>query len=125
MANYGAPTAPTPEAVKVGFQVSYRELPGEARKSGNKKRFELPMTYFKDGEKYNPLVLLKRCSKPKLLVFGKTDEFTSLDEARRVCADIPEPKVIKELDCGHEYWHYPGMLAEVNKLVGEFIDKYP
>jgi hypothetical protein len=35
-----------------------------------------------------------------------------------------EPKMIHELDSPHGYWRYPEMIEEVNKMLGEFLEKY-
>jgi len=37
MATYGIPTPPSPEAIKLGYQVSYRDLPQEAVKPLNRR----------------------------------------------------------------------------------------
>lgn len=124
MANYGAPTAPSQDAVMKGFDVSFKDLPVGLGGDIGKRRFELPLTYFEDGKKYDQLLVLKRCIKPKLLVFAKKDRFTPLDEARRISLEVPEPKLVRELDCGHDYHRDTKMIDRVNRIIEEFISKY-
>lgn len=77
-----------------------------------------------DGEKYNAGETLKTCKKPKLLVYGIDDEFTPLDVAEKLFAQVPEPKVIKKADCDHDYRYRPDVIKEVEQSIGEFLDRY-
>lgn len=124
MATYGAPSSATPEAQKVGIEISYRDLPPGTHKTSKQKEFSLPMNYFIDGAKYHPAEDLAKCTKPKLLFYGTNDEFTTVERIKEVFETIPEPKILHELDTDHDYRYYPEVIEEVNKVVGEFIDKY-
>ncbi len=124
MANYGMPTAPSEKAKQKGFQISYRDLPPGASKSSEQKKFSLPISYWKDGEHYNPLQALKECTKPKLLIYGTRDEFTSTKEVRQIYENIPEPKMILKIDSGHGYRYHSRVIAEVNKAIGKFLKSF-
>ncbi len=128
MANYGTPTAPSedpvPNRISGGFQISHRDLPPGTHKTREQKEFALPLAYFEDGKRYNPAQTLKECTKPKLLIYGTRDEFTSPDAVRELYKAIPEPKMIKEVDSNHNYRYYPEVIKEVNETIGQFLDKY-
>ena len=124
MANYGHPTPPSETEIKQGFHIAYRDYPNKRHRGKNRKRFELPMSYFIDGRKYNPLQYLRKCDKPKLMVFGKRDEFTPIKKAKSICRSVLYPKIVKEFNCGHEYWHSPQLLKKVNDIIGKFVDEY-
>lgn len=124
MANYGTPTAPSENTLQKGFQISYRDLPPGTSKTKEQKEFALPIAYWKDGERYNPVRALKKCTKPKLLIYGTDDEFTPPDTVRELYEAIPEPKMIKEINSTHNYRYHPGAIEEVNKTIGQFLDSY-
>jgi putative redox protein len=122
MANYGAPTAPLAEAIRTGVNTEYRDMPPGTEKTAVQKEFKLPINYFKDAEKYNIKKILKTCTKPKLLFYGKDDEDMNPETVKEIFASIPEPKILHELNCDHDYRYYPEMVEEVNKVTGEFLD---
>ena len=124
MASYGHPTPPSKAEIKLGFHVEYRDYPVKRHGSKKRKRFELPMAYFIDGRKYNPLQHLKKCDKPKLMIFGEGDEDTPINKAKNIYKSVPYPKTLKVLNCGHEYWHSPQLLKKMNDIIGKFIDEY-
>jgi pimeloyl-ACP methyl ester carboxylesterase len=101
MANYGPPSSPKPAAKKLGYHVSYRDLPG---KPTQRKRFELPIRYFIEGRKYDSAKTIRKCARPKLVIFGTKDEFTPPKDVLR---QIPQPKMVVELDTVHDYRNYP------------------
>lgn len=123
MATYGAPSAPSPEAIELGFQMEYRDLPPGDVKTAKQREFELPLNYFKDGEQYNPVETLRKLQKPKLLFYGTQDEFISPAKVKEVYETIPEPKMIHELDSEHDYRYRPEIIEEVNRVVGDFLSK--
>ncbi len=82
------------------------------------------MAYFRDGRQYVPLQYLKECDKPKLMIFGKHDEFTPINKVKDICKSVPYPKTVKVLNCGHEYWHSLRLLKKVNDIIGKFVDEY-
>ncbi len=124
MATYGAPTSPSPEAIKAGVSMSYRDLPPGTSKTSERKEFALPINYFKDGQKYNVVDVLKKCTKPKLLFYGTRDEFTTPERVKEVFGSIPEPKMIHELNSDHDYRYHPEIIEEVNEVIGHFLDDY-
>ncbi len=124
MASYGYPTPPSRAEMKIGFHIEYRDYPSKRHGGQGRKMFKLPMAYFRDGRKYVPLRYLKECYKPKLMIFGKRDEFKPISKAKNICKSVPYPKTVKELNCGHEYWHSPQLLKKVNDIIGKFVDEY-
>lgn len=122
MANYGTPTAPSSQALQQGFEISRRDLPPGTSKTREQKEFVLPIAYWEDGKHYNVIQALKNCTKPKLLIYGLRDEFTSPDETKKLYETIPEPKMIKGIDSEHDYRYHPKAIEEVNRAIGEFLD---
>ena len=120
----GAPSPPNPKFIKAGVFVDYRDLPPGTRKTIQQKKFELPLSYFRDGARYNDADFLKTCTKPKLMFYSSDDEFNTPKEVKRVFNTIPEPKVLHELNCNHDYRYYPKIVDEVNKEIGLFLNKY-
>jgi pimeloyl-ACP methyl ester carboxylesterase len=124
MANYGAPTAPGRDAVEKGFQISHRDLPPGIVATSEQKEFALPIEYWKDGDRYDPVPALRACTKPKLLIYGTHDEFTSPSTVRELYATIPEPKMIKEVNSDHDYRYHPEVIKEVEAEIGRFLEKF-
>lgn len=122
--SFGPPTPPDPKKIKDGYLVEKRDLlPGDKR-TVEKKEFYLSLEYFEDGQKYDCLPLLKKCTKPKLIMHGKRDEFNSLNEVMKIFNEIPDPKVFCELDTDHDYRLHAEVIDEVNKKIGEFVENY-
>jgi len=124
MATYGEPTPPDPEAIRTGIKMSYRDMPPGTSKTTEQKEFALPISYFKDGEQYNVIDVLRTCTKPKLLFYGADDEFTKPERVKEVFNAIPEPKMLHELNSDHDYRYHPEIIEEVNEVVGQFLDSY-
>ncbi|MBI3290163.1 alpha/beta fold hydrolase [Candidatus Microgenomates bacterium] len=124
MAAYGDPTPPDPAEVKQGFKVSHRDLPPGDTRTKEQKRFELPVNYFKDGEQYDIMAALKNCTKPKLLFSATEDEFYTLEEMQEIYDLAAEPKMMHELKTEHDYRLNSDAIKEVNRVTGEFLDKY-
>lgn len=124
MPNLGAPTAPEKENIKKGFFRSYRDMPPGTSKTVEQKEFNLPITYWTDGQKYNPTDALKKCTKPKLLVYGTDDEFTPVEVVKKSFEFVPEPKMIKEVASDHDYRYHPEVIREIEEEIGRFIDRY-
>ncbi len=124
MSLYGAPSAPIKEDVVDGNLIELRDLPPGNSQTQEKKKYELPLSYFEDGEQYDALPGLKDCKKPKLFFYGKQDKENNpedIKEAYRVAAD---PKMIHGLDSEHDYRLHPKVIEEVNEVIGQFLDKY-
>jgi len=124
MATYGEPTPPDQEAIKTGVKISYRDLPPGTSKTKEQKEFALPISYFKDGEKYNVVDELKKSSKPKLILYGTRDEFTTPERVKEVFETILEPKTLHLLNTDHDYRYHPEIIEEINKIVGDFLQKF-
>jgi pimeloyl-ACP methyl ester carboxylesterase len=122
MSSYEAPTPP--EYVKGGFQMEHRDLPPGNERTKEQKEFALPLNYFKDGEKYNPLVILRNNKKPKLLFSGTDDKYYTPKEIQEIFESIPEPKMLRELNSDHSYRRHPEIIEEANKVIGQFLDTY-
>jgi alpha/beta superfamily hydrolase len=58
---------------------------------------------------------LKVCPKPKLLISGGRDNFTSADQFLEFCQNLPEPKEYESIEgADHFWWGYEsGMAAKV------------
>ena len=125
MSYYGAPSAPSRESIVAGKQIERRDLPPGTTKTKEQKIFELPLSYFKDGEQYNALPGLKSCTKPKLFFYGTKDEMNDPEDIKEAYRESAEPKMIHALNSEHDYRYHPEILEEVNQVVGQFLDKYP
>ena len=123
-AAYGSPSPPNPEKVKDGVLIEYRDLPPGNVRTVEKKQFNLPLVYFDDGAKHDPVKTLVTFKGPKLLIIAKEDEFTSLGRAREVFEKLSEPKVFLEINGAHDYRLYPKEIESVDIALGEFIDQY-
>ena len=121
MPNYGPPTPPPADALKTGIKISYRDVPPGTTKTKKQKKLELPVAYFIDGNKYDTVAVLRTCKKPKLLFYGTHDKFTTVEEAEKVFATVPEPKTVHKLETDHDYRYHPEIIREVNEVVGTFI----
>lgn len=124
MATYGEPTPPDEESIRTGVKISHRDLPPGTKKTEEQKDFALPINYFKDGEKYNVVGVLEKCTKPKLILYGTRDEFTAPERVKEVFEALPEPKMIHELNTDHDYRYHPEIIEEVNKAFGDFLRKF-
>ncbi len=124
MASYGPPSPPSKEAIQTGFNIEYRDLPPGAIKSKEQKRFELPIGYFKDGAQYNPMAALQKFNMAKLLIYGDEDEFTEPQRVEEIYLSLSEPKMIQKIHSVHDYRLQSEAVAEVNAIVGQFLDKH-
>jgi len=122
ISSYEVPTPP--KSAKNGIQVEYRDLPPGAERTKEQKEFALPLNYFKDGEKFNPLTILRKNKKPKLLFSGTDDKYYTPKEIQEIYNSIPEPKMLHELNSDHSYRRHSEIVEEVNKVVGNFLTKY-
>lgn len=124
MASYGKPSAPSsPQSIQMGFDMHYRDLPPGTSKTKEQKEFALPISYFKDGEQYNPTAALQNYNKPKLLIYGDQDEWTPVARVKEVYDSIPNPKALHEVKSGHDYRRHAEAVTEVNNIISDFVDK--
>ena len=94
--------------------ISYRDIPGNP---DEKKKFELPFSYFEDSARYNILEGLKSCIKPKLFILGKRDITVKPEEVEIAYQTAAQPKELIEIDSDHDYRWYPFLIKEVNRIV--------
>jgi len=122
-ANYGPPTPPDPNKIIDGYLTEYRDLPPGNVKTKEQKKFLVPLDYFTDGQKYDPISVMKLCNKPKLIFYGTNDIFTSPQEVEEIYKTLLEPKMIHELNVVHDYRYDSKIVDEVNKVIGDFLNK--
>ena len=122
MSSYEAPTPP--KTPKDGIQMEYRDLPPGNERTKEQKEFALSLNYFTNGAKYNPMAIIKKCKKPKLMFSGTNDRFYSPKEIEEIYESVPEPKMLHELNTDHSYRRHPEIVAEVNNVISEFLSKY-
>lgn len=122
---YGAPSDPEDERIIDGRVMSYRDLIPGSTKSKEQKEFRLPLNYFEDGKRYDALPGLKNYKKPKLFFYGIEDDMNDPEDVKKAYEESAEPKMIHGLKSDHDYRYHPEIVEEVNKVVEEFLDKYP
>lgn len=103
-------------------EITFRDTPPNDAK--NQKRFDLPLNYFEDALQYNPLEALKTCTKPKLFIRGIKDTIINPIEITNEHEQSAEPKEYREVDSEHDYRRHEDIIEEINRIVGEFLDKY-
>ncbi|MFA6511817.1 MAG: alpha/beta hydrolase [Patescibacteria group bacterium] len=103
-------------------EVSYRDTP--PNDTEHQKRFDLPMSYFKDAAQYNVRDALATCTKPKLFLFGTKDTIVKPEKVHAAYATSAAPKELRELDAEHNYRRSPEAIAQANEYIGEFLDTY-
>lgn len=121
MATYGPPTPASSEAKKLGYQLERRDLPGRESRTIQPRIYKLPIGYFTDSQNYHPKEVLKKSTKPKLLIYGRYDEFTSPEAVKKIFESLPEPKISVELNTDHDYRFYPDMIDKVNSAIADFL----
>lgn len=125
MASFGEPCrALGQEVVQKGYKLSCRDLPPGTSKTKEQKEFRLPIAYWEDGKQYNAREILMSCEKPKLLIYGTQDKFTSVEVVEKLFAQVPDPKVIMQVHCDHDYRYYPEAIEQINEEIGKFVGKY-
>lgn len=116
MSHYG----PSEKPIESGdVRVSYRDLPPGTGTTQERKRFDLPMSYFDDPTPYTGL---ESCVKPKLLFLGKHDVLVLPEEINGVYELAAEPKRLYELDSDHDYRYHPEIIKEVEMVTDEFLN---
>lgn len=118
----GAPDAPDEKKIESGAVISYRDIPPGTSKTSEQRRFDLPLHYFEDGQKFDAQEGLEACTKPKLFFYSIPDDKENVEQiGYEVSA---EPKVLHALNSEHDYRYNPEALADVTRVVGEFLDTY-
>lgn len=121
-AAYGNPSVPEPEEVVNGFLREERDLPPGNVRTEVKVSFELPMNYFNEGARHNPVQALKDFKKPKLLIHATEDEFVSVLKVKEIYETLGEPKSFREIDGTHDYRLFPEVIQTVNDALGKFLE---
>jgi len=105
-----------------GYTVSMRELPpGTGPKV---KKFELPYGFFEDQVKYRVTDEMKNSPKPKLFIYGNRDILVPPEKVKKLYDYVSEPKELYCLNSDHNYRYQNKLIEEVNKVLGDFIEKY-
>ncbi|MCA9308917.1 alpha/beta hydrolase [Candidatus Saccharibacteria bacterium] len=120
-AAYGKPSAPNPEKVENGALKESRDIPPGDARTEEQVLFNLPLAYFEDGAKHDPLGALQQLTKPKLIVHANKDEFVTLERVKEIYSTIPNPKMFLEIECTHDYRLYPEEIKKVNAALKDFI----
>ena len=102
-----------------GVEISLRDTP--PNDSTHKKTFHLPLEYFEDARKYNPLEALRTCTKPKLFVRGTKDTRVTPEEIFEAFKSSANPKVYKEVHSEHGYRRNSKAIGEINEIVDNFL----
>ncbi|KKQ92552.1 MAG: hypothetical protein UU16_C0022G0015 [Candidatus Woesebacteria bacterium GW2011_GWA2_40_7] len=122
ISSYEAPTPP--KSSENGVQIEHRDIPPGSERTREQKEFALPLNYFEDGKKFDTLAILKKSKKPKLLFSGTDDRYYTPKEIEEIYESVPGPKMLHELNSDHGYRRHREIVEEVNRVIGEFIDKY-
>jgi hypothetical protein len=117
MSHYGPSSKPQESG---DVRVSYRDLPPGTEETEEKKQFNLPMSYFDDPTDYSGL---ETCTKPKLFFFGKEDDIVLPEDVKETYELAAEPKQLCELGSDHDYRCHPNIIAEVERITLEFLQK--
>jgi pimeloyl-ACP methyl ester carboxylesterase len=123
MSHTGPTTVGLPQTDEV-VKMTTRDLPPGVSRTTERKEFALPATYFQDQSQYDVTEALKSCTKPKLFFYGREDVLVSADSVIETYNLAAEPKMLQELQTEHDYRLHPEAMNEVNRVIGEFLDKY-
>lgn len=105
-----------------GFRHEMRDLPpGGGPKV---KSFDLPYSFFEDQTRYDMTDKLVQCAKPKLFIYGKYDNAATPEKVHSIYDIAPEPKKIAGINSDHNYRHHTQLIAQVNRIIGDFLDTY-
>ena len=122
MSYYGAPSEPSEESKKQGWQDENRDFPPGETKSKVMKHYKLPMSYFEDGAHYDALEGLKGCKKPKLFFYGILDSINDTEDVKKMYDAASKPKAIYAVNTEHDYRYHPEIIKEINKAINTFLD---
>lgn len=87
------------------------------------KHFALPYSFFEDQIRYNFTDDLARCEKPKLFIYGTSDNGATPERVKAIYDVAARPKELYELESDHNYRYHTHLIDEVNKVIGEFLEK--
>lgn len=106
---------------KIGYKINKRDLPEDNNKF---IEYKLPYSFLEDSSQYDMYNELKLCHKPKMFIYGDSDELVDAKLAMEIFAVSAEPKEIFSIDSDHNYRIHEHLINEVNNLIGKFLDKY-
>jgi dienelactone hydrolase len=119
MSNYG-PSSAKPESIEKGYEESLRDLPPGTSRTTEKQRFELPISYFEDGDIFVQQELA-RCVKPKLFFWGNQDKILSEQTIKSGFNIAAEPKRLVELKSEHDYRLHTEVIEDVWRHIRAFL----
>ncbi len=123
-AAYGKPSAPELEKIKNNTLQESRDIPPGNKRTKEQRKFSLPMKYFEDGAKHDPIQALKNFKGAKLLVYATKDKFVPSSRVKEIFDELSEPKIFLEIDCTHDYRLYPEAIKAVEESLEKLITKY-
>lgn len=103
-----------------GFKLNRRDIPG----SEEFKEYQLPYSFVEDQEQYDMREDLKKWRVPKLFVYGERDVTVKPEVVREAYQLAVEPKELASIPWDHDYRQSQEMITKVNKLAGNFLNKY-
>lgn len=119
--SFGPPSPPDKNKLIDGCLPESRDIPPGSKRTKEQIGFMLPMTYFEDGDKHDPVSALKSFNGPKLVIHATDDEFVSTEKAKAVFDDLANPKTYLEVNCAHDYRLFPDVIDQINKTLEEFL----
>lgn len=122
MSNYGSSSA-KPESIKLGYEESQRDLPPGTERTEIKRTFQLPVSYFEDGNLFD-LDDLARCVKPKLFFWGNQDQILNDQTIKQGFNAAAEPKRLIELSSEHDYRLHQEVVSDVGHHIEQFLTEY-
>jgi len=120
--SYGPPIPPDKSKFVGGCLPENRDLPPGDKRTEEQVQFLLPMNYFQDSKKYNPLRDLKNFDGPKLIIHATGDEFTNIEKVKAIYSELAEPKMCLWVDKTHDYRLFPEIVEQVNRQLKKFIE---
>jgi esterase/lipase len=98
-------------------EVGYRDLT-----SSKYGELRVPFSFIEDAQKYNALDYIEKIHLPLLFVVGENDDKVSMAASRKVFEKANEPKQWHQIPgMEHKYQYQPEMLAEVNRIITDFV----
>jgi putative redox protein len=120
-AAYGSPTPPDKSKLIDGYLLENRDIPPGDKRTKEQIKFMLPMAYFEDGNKHDPVSALKSFKGAKLLVHATGDEFVGANKVKSIYNSLDEPKTYLEVNCAHDYRLCFDAIEQVNKTLKKFL----
>jgi len=122
--SFRPPSPPDAQTLETGTYKDHRDLPPGDKRTENQRQFMMGLGYFEDGAGYDDAEKLMACTKPKLIIYSKDDEFNTPEDVKRVYDSLPDPKELHEVSGTHDYRLYPEVIDEANEVIGKFLEKF-